>query len=313
MKATRIFLLAVMTMAVCGAGHAQASKTRARKAPASASAPAKAQAAKEASAPQQQPSEFEVFMASMMKNAFVVVRQDYHLVDDDEGEVKTAEGKDYWGRTYSMGVRVGDSDYLISGEAVRPWVKDGLPKSASLRPEVSRTAVRSFEAGEFEPWEFDADGVAELRDKRLYTSGGSEEPGLSLVGFSGQTRGYAVWAVPAAALSEGADTPAMRLVFAKTSVNFNDARTLYDIDSAGAADAFGGVYVVPVSERPGCVDFCVAGVFQRVGGIWKLVSVADGTELKPTASAGSCANPLDRLITDIDSGMQEFLCEIGLQ
>lgn len=307
-----IHILAVLAAILTGVvdAHGQTSKARGRKAAATAAAP-KTEAVK-TPAPRER-SEFEMFMLSVMKNAFVVVRQDYHLVDDDEGEVKTADGKDYWGRSYSMGVRTGDSDYLISGDAVKPWVRDGLPKATVYRPEISRTAVRSFEAVEFEPWDFDADGVSELREKRLYTAGGSEEPGLTVAGFSGPTRGYAVWAVPSAPVVEGADTPKMQLVIAQASVNFNDSRTLYDCDSTGAEKAFGGVYVVPVCARPGCVDFCVAGVFQRVGGVWRLVSVSEGTELKSTASADASGDILGGLISDIDAGMQEFLCEIGLQ
>lgn len=261
--------------------------------------------------PERKSGEMDDFLASLMKNAFVVLRQDYQLINED-GDIKDADGKDYWGRTYSMGARVGNSDFLISGDAVRPWAKDGLSLRDSYQPAISQSAVRGFEAVEFEPLDFDPGSVTELREKRLYVTSGSEEPGLSVVGPMGRMNGYAVWACVDHPVVDGDDCRAFNLKFVPMTVNFVDGKNIYDPSPAGREDAFGGFFLVPVKTRPGIVDFCVAGMFQRIGGIWKLVSVPEGTELSSTAYVSTFERAAWDLASAMEREVRAFVSEVGL-
>lgn len=264
------------------------------------------------SAQQEVESEFDIFFSSLLKNAFVIFRQDYHLVDEDEGYIKMSEGKEYWGRTYALGARIGDSEFLFGGDALRPWFKEGLSKSGRFVPALSQSAVRSFEGLEFEPIEFDPDGATEIREKRLYSAGGSEEPGLSLVGMLGRSNGYAVWALPERPLVDGDDSGRIQLVFEPMTLNVIDGKSLYDCSSEGKEEAMGGFFLVPVKSRPGAVDFCIVGMIQKIGGIWKIVTVDDGTEIKSSVAITPSGDTLVMMMDGMEAGMEEFVSEIGL-
>lgn len=263
-------------------------------------------------AQQEAESEFDIFFSSILKNAFVIFRQDYHLVDEDEGYIKMTEGKDYWGRSYSLGARIGDSEFIFAGDALRPWIKDGLAKSSRFVPALSQSAVRSLEGLEFEPVEFDPDGATEIREKRLYTASGSEEPGLSVVGMLGRTNGYSVWAVPERPLIDGDDSGSIQLIFEPMALNVIDGKSLYDCNYEGKEEALGGFYLVPVKSRPGAVDFCIVGMMQKIGGLWKIVTVADGTEMKSSAALAPSGDTLALIMDGMESGMEEFINEMGL-
>lgn len=257
-------------------------------------------------------TEFDMFMSSLLKDAFVVVRQDYQLVDEEEGDVINSDGKNYWKRGYSMGARIGDSDFLVSGDVVTPWAKDGLSSHDRHQPMISATAFRSFDATEFEPLDFTTDGVTEYRAKRLYATPGSEMPGLSVTGVSGRTGGYAVWAIPDKAVEANDGLVSFSLRFVQMTVTFTDGRSIYDVTPECDEETFGGFFLVPLKSHPGCVDFGIAGMFQRIGGVWKLVSVPDGTELKSMALSITFSDVIGNLAYSIDNDMQAFVKEIGL-
>lgn len=316
MKRKLIILTAIALICCAGACdlNAQAARTNKKnstKRPATTAAPApSAQAA--TTAPERGESQFDLFMMALLKNSFVLIRQDYQLVDQEEGEIKEVEGRDYWGRGYSLGVRIGDSEYLITGDAMRPWSKESIARNSRYQPELSQTAYRDLGSSEFEPLDFSADAATELCENRIYTTSGSEEPGLSVLGTTGATAGYAAWVVPETPIKDGADLQKLTLKVAPMSTRLSDTRHIYDCNLNIDDSAIGGVYLVPVTLHPGCVDFCVAGMLQRIGGIWKLVSIPEGVDVMAPADSSQNGGLLMEVINGMNSEMQSFLNTIGL-
>lgn len=257
-------------------------------------------------------NDFNIFLNSILNNAFVIFRQDYNLIDEEEGYIREVQGRNYWGREYSLGARIGEAEFLISGETMRPWSKEGISKNARYQPQLSNSAIRGLNAPAFEIIEFDADNVIELREKRLYVTGGSEEPGLTAVGLLGYTTGYAVWAVPDSTISDNHDLSAVALKFTPLSVNFMEGRGLYDCSPIEPDATIGGFYLVPIKLHPGCVDFCIAGMFQKIGGIWKLVSITEGTEYKLSAYSPFENDFILATMSHMGDSLKEFLEEVGL-
>lgn len=254
-------------------------------------------------------NDLETILNSAIKGTIVVVRQDYQLVDEDEDEIKNALDKEYWGRGYSLGLRVGDHSFLVSGEAMRPWSRENFSKNDSFQPVISHTSVRDIEAPEFEPLDFNSDEATEVCESRLYTVEGSEEPGLSLCGLTGLLKGYAVWATPTKPIKEGDDNQMFKIDLVPMSFRLTDSKSLNDIPEVPNANTFGGFFLVPLVIRPGMVDFCVVGQFQKVGGIWKLVSVDNGSEVRATATSinNSGSKWLDDIADGMCSGISAFL------
>lgn len=314
MKAIRLVLLAMVVGSLCIPDVSAQSSRRRTSNTTSQAAAAAAPAPAPAAAPEiQQNNEFEDFLTSILKNAFIILREDYQLVDEDEGYIRTQDKKEYWGRSYSLGARIGDSDFLISGESLRPWQKDESAQNTRYVPTISQCAIRSFEGTEFEPIDFDPDDATAIREKRLFTFSGSEEPGLSLIGLTGHTNGYVLWCIPESPISEENEDVAVNLKFEPMSLNILESKGIYNCNSTAEENALGGFYLVPVNNRPGAVDFCIVGMIQKIGGVWKVVSVTESTEIQATACADYLGEALDGLFTDMDGSMQEFLVEVGLE
>lgn len=253
--------------------------------------------------------DMSLFLSSLLKNTFVVLRIDYQLLNDN-GYVITKDNKDYWDRVYSLGVRVGENGYLMTNACIQPWNAADNAIPAKYEAAVSQAAYRPIEAGGFEMFDFDPDGAEEVVTNRLYRFDASEEPGLDMVGVTGRTNGYAVWVVPESKLTEDNSAAEFDLVFDYMAFNINDGKALYTLPSEGMPNALGGLYLVPDRSRPGCVDLVIAGMFCKIGGVWKLIAIPDGTEVKYMSSL--TPDILSETMDGMTVGMESFLSEIGL-
>lgn len=253
-----------------------------------------------------QMNSIENVLCDHARKTMVVIRQDYQLVDDDEGEIKNAPGKEFWDRTYSFGIKVGEDKLLISGDAVRPWSKESFSKNDRFQPAISSTAVRDLDAIEFEELGFDESELEQLVDKRLYCISGSEEPGFAVVMPQGHLSGYALIAVQ----SDNNDGT-YRVDVIPMTYTFSSAKNFYVPVVPLPNKAFGGVFVAPMSLRPGLVDYCVVGMFQKIGGVWKLVCPEAEFDIRPGMGsydyifALECA--VNKASNDIDEAFNTLL------
>lgn len=253
-------------------------------------------------------------LAQMGKETMVIIRQDYQLIDDDDN-VKNAPGKDYWKRSYALGLRVGDDRYMITDESVKPWSKDGLSKKDKFQPVVSSTAFRPLEALEFDEIEFDSDQLTEIQENRIYTFGGSEIAGASVIAPEGTLQTYLVVAENTrSSVFESGETVDFKIEVIPASFNFVENKSIYDLKTQLPNSTFGGFAVTPVKLRPGLVDYCVIGMLQKVGGIWKLISVSEGTLIHQSDTPGeyNLDDVVDTIMKGMDSEMNSFLEAIGL-
>lgn len=248
-----------------------------------------------------------------LKNGIVLLRQDYQLVDENESEIKNASGKDYWSRTYYVIPRISDNSLLLPGDAIRPWIKESLSKNDRFQPAISSTAIRTLGGYEFENIDFDPDNLTEIRENRLYAMEGSEEPGFSLISGEGKTCGYGVFIVPETPLSEDNETNKFTFEIFPMTYVLNESKGLYDVNTKVSDNAMGGVYIVPVSLRPGLIEFYLIGMFQKIGGVFRLVIPDYGTEMKSTSYIESAESLwLNSVMNGIESGMNDFFSTIGL-
>lgn len=252
-------------------------------------------------------------LVDMGKETMVIIRQDYQLIDGDDN-VKNSEGKEYWKRTYALALRVGDDKYMISDETVRPWSKHALSKKDKFQPVVSYTACRPIEAIEFDEIDYNADNLTEIQENRIFTFDGSEIPGASVVAPAGILDTYILYAESSTPISEENESVKLKIGVGSTTFSFLENKSIYDLNIQLPDNTFGGFVVVPLALRPGLVDFCVVGMLQKVGGIWKVVSIADGTIMSwSDMPSGYNLNSLvNGLMNDIESDMNSVLDTIGI-
>lgn len=248
-----------------------------------------------------------------IKDGLVLIRQDYQLVDDNEGEVKNIADKEYWSRTYHLAARIGDDSFLIPGEAVRPWIKESFSKNDRFHPAISSTAIRRIDGTEFESIDFDADMLTELQPNRMYLMPGSEESGMSLISREGNVKGYMIWAITTPTLSDENELSKFEFSISPISYNLIESKGLYDVSVNVPEDAIGGFFLAPSILRPGLIDMCIIGHFQKINGIWRLVIPDSGTEVKATSYNGMGESIwLDSVMDGMDRAMSDFVTSIGI-
>ena len=255
---------------------------------------------------------FENIVIRSINGAIVFIRQDYQLVDENEGEIKNAPEKEYWERNYYLAVRIGDDSFLISGETVRPWIKKSFSKNDRFQPALSSTAVRSLGGTEFEIIDFDTDALTELQANRLYIMSGSEEPGMSLIAREGHQRGFTFWVCAEHAPTEDSEIISATFEIIPMDCDFTEEKSIYDIPGKIPENAIGGFYIVPFITRPGLIDFSLAGMCQKISGVWRVVAPSSGTEIGLTANHAAGSAWLDSVMDGMEEGMENFLSGIGL-
>lgn len=251
-----------------------------------------------------QQSGVESFLQKYINGGIVVFRQDYQLVDEEENEIRNAPGKEYWDRVYSVGARIGESYFLAGIDAARPWNKSGLSKNGRMQPMISATAYRSINSTEFEPVDFDASDLNEIRQGRIFLSTGSEENGFSMYAPDGATRGYAVW-VSTGKPIETDDLQQLQTTLTPMKITFHEETAIYELPEQPEGNIIGGLFVIPLSPRPGLIDLSVAGHLQKIGGIWKLVSIEDPSQANVATSNRAT------ILDDMADSMNDFIAEIG--
>lgn len=251
-------------------------------------------------------------LTNMGKEAIVIIRQDYQLVDEEDN-IRNAADKDYWKRTYALGLRVGDDKFMISDETVKPWSKEALSKNDKFQPVVSSTAYRPLEAIEFDEITYESDNLTEIQENRIYTFDGSEIPGVSVIAPMGTRQTHLIIVESATPISESDESVKFNINVIPSTFNFNANKCIYDLKVQLPTTTFGGFAVIPVTLRPGLVDFCVVGMLQKVGGIWKLISVSESSLIyqSNTPTEYNLETMVGNLIDNMESEMRSFVDTLG--
>lgn len=252
-------------------------------------------------------------LTDLANESMVIIRQDYQLIDDDDN-VKNTNDKDYWKRTYALGLRVGENMYMVSDETTKPWSKEALSKNDRYQPAISSTASRPINAIEFDEIDYDGDELTEIQENRIFLFEGSEQPGVSVLTPAGNQQVCLVIAEIPDPISETNETAKVNIKILTNSFNFSSSKTKYDLKEEIPNAAIGGFAFMPVVIHPGLVDFCVVGMLQKVGGIWKLIPVAEGTEIHRMDVSGdyNIDLSLSQVYNGMATGIESFLDEIGV-
>jgi hypothetical protein len=241
-----------------------------------------------------------------LSSSILVLRQDYQLVDDDEGTIKNAPEKEYYGREYTAIARVGEGQFLVGLSGIKPWISAGLSKNDKFQPKVSATAYRSVKMSQYEYLDFDESAAEEVQTNRIFTIGGSEEPGLNVCGAQGLCNGYA-----AVIVTDDKSAPTtFSIEISPLTVTIKETTNIYNITLPNK-NIIGGFFIVPIEQRPGLYDYSIAGQFQSFGGEWKLVTISECSPRFYTYNQQS--NDFIRsTFSEMEGAVSDFISSIGL-
>jgi len=218
-----------------------------------------------------------MFLMRSLQDGFFLFSQEYQLQNEDDEPVRNKPGKEYYGRLFCCGIAVEGENLLVDRNFIRPWTDDKtITKSKKYHTAVSATNLMEFGSLEFDEFDTDVEGATEVVEDYCYSISGAGKEGFKIDNHYGKKRGYAVWLVSASPFDMEKAPTKVSLKIATMNITTSESKQVYNMPSQPTGNIIGGAFLLPVSEGVGRISFAINGIFAKVGGVWKFVSL--GTE-----------------------------------
>ena len=189
--------------------------------------------------------------------ALKIIKQQYRLKKD--GDFFGRNNKPHFGESFSLGVKVAGG-MILQNEVLYPWVNDkdykDVNEAGKYTPVLYDSYQKSVIGGDYEKVDFELNTpyVKSVgKDSLLYIhSDVYSDFGLNMDTASGEKSGYMLWVYEA----DGKCDYRVEALNLQASVE----STVIPMKTSSPSKVLGGVYVIPVNERPGTISFYLVGV-----------------------------------------------------
>ena len=189
--------------------------------------------------------------------ALKIIKQQYRLKKD--GDFFGRNNKPHFGESLSLGVKVSGGT-ILQNEVLYPWVNDkdykDVNEAGKYTPVLYDSYQKSVIGGDYEKVDFELNTpyVKSVgKDSLLYIhSDVYSDFGLNMDTASGEKSGYMLWVYEA----DGKCDYKVEALNLQASVE----STVIQMKTSSPSKVLGGVYVIPVNERPGTISFYLVGV-----------------------------------------------------
>ncbi len=189
--------------------------------------------------------------------ALKIIKQQYRLKKD--GDFFGRNNKPHFGESFSLGVKVAGGT-ILQNEVLYPWVNDkdykDVNEAGKYTPVLYDSYQKSVIGGDYEKVDFELNTpyVKPVgKDSLLYIhSDVYSDFGLNMDTASGEKSGYMLWVYEA----DGKCDYKVEALNLQASVE----STVIPMKTSSPSKVLGGVYVIPVNERPGTISFYLVGV-----------------------------------------------------
>ena len=189
--------------------------------------------------------------------ALKIIKQQYRLKKD--GDFFGRNNKPHFGESLSLGVKVSGGT-ILQNEVLYPWVNDkdykDVNEAGKYTPVLYDSYQKSVIGGDYEMVDFELNTpyVKSVgKDSLLYIhSDVYSDFGLNMDTASGEKSGYMLWVYEA----DGKCDYKVEALNLQASVE----STVIQMKTSSPSKVLGGVYVIPVNERPGTISFYLVGV-----------------------------------------------------
>ena len=218
-----------------------------------------------------------------VSSGLFVIRQDYRLQKNtgDSASFYGRNGNDYFGRAYSLGVRV-ENGFYTSKNILNPWsLDDNYQKyrdDESYKPMIFRTELRPVTASEYKQISIDWT-TSKMQEPLLFVPD-SISDGFLLDYEIGEKDG---WIVLVTADGDWKEDDNTRFIFDiyKTSVEIKEDQSSYIIKPPSTTRRIlGGGYVCPVVSSVGKLTFLLTGIVEYNDNSWRITKFAENSEIK---------------------------------
>lgn len=189
--------------------------------------------------------------------ALKIIKQQYRLKKD--GDFFGRNNKPHFGESFSLGVKVAGGT-ILQNEVLYPWVNDkdykDVNESGKYTPVLYDSYQKSVIGGDYEKVDFELNTpyVKSVgKDSLLYIhSDVYSDFGLNMDTASGEKSGYMLWVYE----TDGKCDYKVEALILQASVD----STVIPMKTSSPSKVLGGVYVIPINERPGTISFYLVGV-----------------------------------------------------
>ena len=189
--------------------------------------------------------------------ALKIIKQQYRLKKD--GDFFGRNNKPHFGESFSLGVKVAGGT-ILQNEVLYPWANDkdykDVNETGKYTPVLYDSYQKSVIGGDYEKVDFELNTpyVKSVgKDSLLYIhSDVYSDFGLNMDTASGEKCGYMLWVYE----TDGKCDYRVEALNLQASVE----STVIPMKTSSPSKVLGGVYVIPVNERPGTISFYLVGV-----------------------------------------------------
>lgn len=189
--------------------------------------------------------------------ALKIIKQQYRLKKD--GDFFGRNNKPHFGESFSLGVKVAGGT-ILQNEVLYPWANDkdykDVNETGKYTPVLYDSYQKSVVGGDYEKVDFELNTpyVKSVgKDSLLYIhSDVYSDFGLNMDTASGEKSGYMLWVYE----TDGKCDYRVEALNLQASVE----STVIPMKTSSPSKVLGGVYVIPVNERPGTISFYLVGV-----------------------------------------------------
>ena len=218
-----------------------------------------------------------------VSSGLFVIRQDYRLQKNtgDSASFYGRNGNDYFGRTYSLGVKV-ENGICTYEKMLNPWsVDDNYRKyidDESYKPIIFRTEYRPAVTPEYKMLLIDWT-EAEVQESLLFVPD-SLGDGFMLDYESGKKDGWIVLVTSDGDWTEDDEAPFVFDIY-RTSIEIKEDQSSCIIKPPSTTrQILGGIYVCPVVSSVGKLSFLLTGIVEYNDSNWRITKFAENSEIK---------------------------------
>lgn len=232
-----------------------------------------------------------------LKGSIFIVEQQYQLQDTTSGGYFGRGGRQEFGTTVSLGVKV-QGGYLYLDPAERPWEYDGNFERyrQSHRPVLYKTLFRELtDSLGTEVASFRTHQSRALIPDRFYHAVDPtpfEGAGLRIDGTAGTKKGWLIWVTSAGLEAPEAHVvdPVDYVIYSKTLTLEADTLIYNPGRPSTQQKVWGGIYVIPVRTALGQLSFELVGVMVKTDDGWALLALT-GAGQPADPAGGDQGNP----------------------
>ena len=213
-----------------------------------------------------------------MEKSLIVMNSSYQLKDTVTNEYYGRHGRDEFGRTYSIGIKV-KGGYYLSDKAVHPWMYDNnfnryretyLPVfyKGYYKELQDSTLTEIGKRSEYLQTEIYPQQFYFRNDSALFNGKGFE-PECQI----GKKDGWLVWLVADKPITESDSITSTSYIIYRKTLEIKEGYQEYNIDAPSTDKTiWGGIYVVPESTDIGQITFRLSGVLVEKEGKWAVLT-----------------------------------------